>query len=129
MKILLVVCALIAVLGVSIAGCAADTDSRDIKRSIRNFWAAYNHESYAECLENVTEYPGEDGTLYNLAVSRTLTGKIELKNMENITVDEANATANVTTVVLGEEKNSTIQLKKIEDKWKITWSSLNNPIS
>jgi hypothetical protein len=129
MKVLSIACVLIAVLSISIGGCAADTDTRDIKRTIRNFWAAYNYESYAECLDNITEYPDQGETMYNLAISRTLTGLVELKDMENIAVNESDAIANVTTVVLGEEKKNTLQLKKVDDKWKITWNSLNNPLS
>ena len=103
-------------------------DVRAVEDTIRNYVITYNNEESNECLNFFTGYEDKDDALAYLSFMRGLSGKLELREIKEITIvpvavpgGNRSATASITFSASGEENIDWKELKEVESKWKIIW--------
>lgn len=112
---------------VSCGGGKAD-DTAVIEDTIGGYVTTYNDEDFIQCLTYFTDYEDKEDALAFLSFMRSLSGKLELKKIEDIAISPPavpgsgqTATASVTFTITGEESTDQMQLKKVDGLWKIIW--------
>jgi len=112
---------------VSCGGGKAD-DTAVIEDTIGGYVTTFNAEDFIQCLTYFTDYEDKEDALAFLSFMRSLSGKLELKKIEDIAISPPavlrsgqTATASVTFTITGEESTDQMQLKKVDGLWKIIW--------
>jgi ketosteroid isomerase-like protein len=114
-----------------------ETVEETIEDTIRGYIAAYNAEDFTTCLTYFTDYGDEEDALAFLSFIRNLSGPLELREIKDITIFPPlappavyppnvprigqTATATVVFTIGGVEGTDQLQLKEVNDKWKIVW--------
>jgi hypothetical protein len=103
-------------------------EAATIEDTIRGYVVTFNAENFDKCLTYFTDYEDKEDALVFLSFIRSLSGPLELLEIKDIVIfppavpgSSHTATATVTFTITGEESTDQIQLKKVNDQWKIVW--------
>lgn len=90
-----------------------------IKETIKGYWDAYNLGQYSKCLTYCTGVEDEEEEEKRLALGMATMGKITLRGIEDVKIENSKATAMVITIVRGKTGRGLFKLVKQQGKWKI----------
>jgi len=114
-----------------LTACGRDVSKGEdatIEDTIRGYVTTFNAEDFDKCLNYFTDYADREDALAFLSFIRSFSGPLELREFKDIAIfppavpgSGHTATATITVTISGEESTDQIQLKKVDDKWKIIW--------
>lgn len=130
---LALVIVLLLALSVVLLGCG-QSEEDSIRDTINGFAAAYNdgnHDKCVEYFEGVDESNREEA-LSTLGLAQAVVQSIEVKTIEDISIEESTATAEVTATATwgamfggqSADETVTMTLTKSDGKWKFDFNAL-----
>ena len=115
----------------SLIGCGGDESAKDsdaVRDTIDGYYTTFNAEDFDKCLTYFTDYGDKDDALSFLSYMRSISGPLEVRKIRDINIfppavpgSGYTATSTVTFTITGEESTDQIQLKKVNEMWKIIW--------
>ena len=119
----------VILLGCSKGESAAKTDSQAYEDTLKGFLSAYDSGNYDKCLTYMlgmssASAGARDAMKTGLSVGHGGTGDIKVTKIENISIGQSSATADVTYIVQGHTLTQPTTLYKEGDSWKVDFEKL-----
>lgn len=117
--------ALIAVLAVVLVGGCSDSEEESIEYTTKDYCAAYNAEDWEVCLGHIDDTNDTGASVIQSALeqSRAATGKVTVDSVENITISDLSATADVMLTWDDHNETQGWTFVKKDGHWKISYPS------
>jgi hypothetical protein len=122
MKKLIVISIVMAVVLTGCGGNESAGGNADIENTIKGYITTFNAGDFTRCLTYFTDYGDEEDALAFLQFMRGMSGELKLREIKDISISgPTTATATVVFTIAGEESTDQMQLRKVDDQWKIVW--------
>lgn len=116
-------------LGCSKGGSAPKTDSEAYEDTLKGFFSAYNSGNYDKCLTYMLGMSSASAGAREimksgLSAGHSVTGDIKVAKIENISIGQSSATADVTYTVQGHTLTQLTTLYKEGNSWKVDFENV-----